>query len=57
MTFFQFIARVVLSTLTSAAAQDLFTRVGKYAVRQATTAVVRAVRNRTNLRKSPQTIS
>lgn len=56
MTFLQIIARLVAGTLANETVRDIFTTVGKYAIRQGSAALIRHIRRGTSPRKGVQTI-
>lgn len=47
MSFLSFLARIVIGTVLQPGVQDVFSQVGRYAIRQGTAAIVRHIRNRT----------
>lgn len=57
MPFLSFITRIVIGTLAHEGVRDVFTRVGNYAVRQGTLAVIRHIRNQTAPKGGVKTIS
>lgn len=47
MTFLSFVGRILLNLVMQPGSQDVLSKVGKYAARQATAAIIRHVRNAT----------
>lgn len=56
MTFLQILARVIAGTLANETVRDVFTTVGRYAIRQGSAALIRHIRRGTSPRKGIQTI-
>lgn len=57
MSFLGFIGRILVNLVMQPGSQDVLSKVGKYAARQATAAIIRHVRNATATnRKSITTI-
>lgn len=56
MSFLSFIARVVAGVVMQQGVRDIFSDVGRYAVRQSTAAIVRHIRTQSAKRRGIPTI-